>query len=143
MDVRDFAIFGGLAAGVSSLVGLIKFWTGYSDRLTRAEGVALNALQEAAEAKNDHGTLREKVDELSRDHSDLIDRRSREIGDGLSAIRQKITDVELWNRDHFVKQTDFTAAMNELKAGQARVEKTLQEVRDRLPRRHGARPGED
>lgn len=143
MDVRDYAIIGALASGVSALVGLLKFWTEHADRLTKVEGVAVNALQEAAEAKNDHDNLREKVDELSRDHSDLIDRRSREIGDGLSAIRQKITDVELWNRDHFVKQTDFTAAMNELKAGQARVEQRLEEVRDRLPRRHGPKPGED
>lgn len=143
MDIRDYAIVGALAASISSFVGLLKFWTGYSDRVTEAKGIAVNALQEAAEAKNDHDALREKVDELTRTHGDLIDRRSREIGDSLAAIRQKITDVELWNRDNFVKRDDFALAMKELKDSNMRLEKLVADVRDRLPRRHTPAPGSD
>lgn len=41
--------------------------------------------------------------ELRTEHDDFL----RRFGDSLAAIRQKMTDVELWARDEFVRRDDF------------------------------------
>ena len=41
--------------------------------------------------------------ELRTEHDDFL----RRFGDSLAAIRQKLTDVELWARDEFVRRDDF------------------------------------
>jgi SMC interacting uncharacterized protein involved in chromosome segregation len=41
--------------------------------------------------------------DLRTEHDDFL----RRFGDSLSAIRQKVNDVELWARDEFVRRDDF------------------------------------
>jgi hypothetical protein len=129
-DVGSFLTIGSVLAALASAAAFIRFWTGFSDRIARAETKADNAPQEAAEAKNENDNLREAL-------NDLVERRSREHGDGLSAIRQHVTDLAFFVRDNFVKKEDFTAAMNELKASQARVEGKIDALGTRLPPGHG------
>lgn len=38
-----------------------------------------------------------------------IDASSRAVGESLSALRQKATDMELWNRDNFVRRQEFAS----------------------------------
>jgi hypothetical protein len=38
---------------------------------------------------------------------DLRDRILRDTGEGLTALRQKAVDMEIWNRDNFVRKTEF------------------------------------
>jgi hypothetical protein len=46
-----------------------------------------------------------KVDELR-------DRILRDTGEGLTALRQKAVDMEIWNRDNFVRKTEFQNAID-------------------------------
>jgi len=126
------AVFG----AVASLCAVLAFWTTFSDRITRADGKAENAMQEAAEAKNDSANLREDLTKMNRDLDAVIERRGREHGEGLIALRQHVTDLAFFVRDNFVKQGDFAAAMKDIKDSQSRMEKKIDEVRERLPRGH-------
>lgn len=126
------SIIASLAAGIS----VLKFWTKFTDRITRAEAAATDALQDAAEAKNENANLRDTIADMSREVDELIDKRSREQGEGLVAIRQHVTDLAFFVRDNFVKQSEFASAMKDIKDSQSRMEKKIDEVRERLPRGH-------
>jgi hypothetical protein len=43
---------------------------------------------------------------------DLRDRILRDTGEGLTALRQKAVDMEIWNRDNFVRKTEFQNALD-------------------------------
>lgn len=49
----------------------------------------------------------------------------RLIGEAISAIRQKINDVELWGRDNYVAKDDFTEALNRLNQSMVRMDDSL------------------
>jgi hypothetical protein len=51
--------------------------------------------------------LRKRAD----DHDEAIDSTIRMSGESMQAIRQKVTDTEIWNRDNFVRRSDFAQAM--------------------------------
>lgn len=55
--------------------------------------------------------------QTSRDETDgRIDRQSREFGETAAAIRQKVTEVELYIRDNFVRKPSFEAVMGRIEA---------------------------
>lgn len=124
---------GSIGAAIVSALTVIAFWTRLSDRITKADGKADVALQEAAESKNENDSLREAIGEVRRDMDTLIDKRSREYGEGLAALRQHITDVAFFGRDNFVRKEDFKDAIQQMKEGQERIEEKIDDVRDRLP----------
>lgn len=72
--------------------------------------------------------------EVREEHDEFM----HSIGESLSAIRQKATDVEIWNRDNFVRRTDFqnvvdglTRSMEGLRVS---VEGSLKEMNAKLDR---------
>ena len=133
----------GVVVSIGSVIGTILAIIGVWDRLTgriaraharadHAATTAENAMQEAAEARNDLQNFREAIDEMTRDLHERHDRLRREDGDGLAAIRQKVTEVELFMRDNFVRNTDFTAAMTKLDAGQQRTDMKLDRLSEQI-----------
>jgi predicted nucleic acid-binding Zn-ribbon protein len=69
--------------------------------------------------------LKEAI-ETARDEIELKQERYvREVGESLSAIRQKIHDVETWSRDTFVRRDSFAAAIAELGL---RIEKRIDKL---------------
>jgi molecular chaperone GrpE (heat shock protein) len=110
---------------IGTVITFIAFWTKLSDRITIADQKAEGAQQEAAEAKNDLANFRDALDHMTRDFHEQMNRMQRDDGEGLAAIRQKITEVELFMRDNFVRNVEFTSAMTEIKAGQLRTESKL------------------
>lgn len=58
------------------------------------------------------GLIDDKVAALHKEAGDRQDETMRQTGEGLAALRQKATDMELWNRDHFVRRTDFQNAVD-------------------------------
>lgn len=48
--MNDFITWGAVALAVGLLISIITFWTRYSDRITKAEATASNALEIAQEA---------------------------------------------------------------------------------------------
>ena len=121
--IASFAV-----AGIS----VLTFWVNFSSRITKAEDVAGNALQEAAEAKNDFGDLRELVAEMARDHGDALSRAGRDHGESLIALRQHVTDLAMFVRDNFVRTPEFVAAMKDVRDGQRRLEEKIDEGQRRL-----------
>ena len=128
-----------LAAVIACLIGIIGLWikttdraVKLSDRISKVEGVAETALQEAAEAKNGYNNLREWLEEMVREMEVKIERIRREDGDALSAIRQQITDLAMFVRDHFVRIPEFGAAITEIKASQIRMEVSLDRIRSEI-----------
>lgn len=126
---------GSIGGAVVAVLAVLTFWSKFSDRITKADSKASLALQEAAEAKNDYDNLRETMGDMSRELAEASDKRSREYGEGLAALRQHITDVAFFGRDNFVRKEDFNQALKEMKAGQESIEKKIDDVRDRLPPR--------
>lgn len=58
------------------------------------------------QAKIDKG-ITDMAATIKQDQVEEHDVLANQMGEGLQAIRQKINDVELWNRDNFVRRTDF------------------------------------
>lgn len=63
--------------------------------------------------------------ELERRLEGSIDKSVIMFGDTAAALRAKITDVELWNRDNFVSKKTFQAVTDELKRSWERFEDNL------------------
>ena len=57
-------------------------------------------------------------------HAD-IDNSTRQFGETVSAIRTKVTEIELWNRDNFVSKGTFKAVTDEMKRSWERFEDNL------------------
>lgn len=49
----------------------------------------------------------EQVEATRKDRTREIEASAREVGEGMAALRQKVVDMELWNRDNFVRRPDF------------------------------------
>jgi chromosome segregation ATPase len=143
MPSTEIVVLASVLAALASFFAIIAFWTRLSDRITKADTKADNAQQEAAEAKNENDNLRETIAAMSREIDELLERRGREHGEGLSAIRQHVTDLAFFVRDNFVKQSDFASAMKEIKDSQSEIVKMLNEMRERLPRGRAAASGLD
>jgi hypothetical protein len=109
------------AAAVLGLLGGIGVqWTLYERRLSAVEAEATNALQTGAEAE-------QRLEELAESNGDT----RLDVGETVRAMQQKISDVEKWARDTFVRKESFDAVL-------ARLERA-QEVRDdRLERQFNA-----
>lgn len=73
-----------------------------------------------------------QIDNVQRDVANLqreslgrADTIRHEFGETASAIRQKIHDVETWNRDTFVRKESFEMVVN-------RIEKSMEKLGDRF-----------
>ena len=67
----------------------------------------------------------EELNDMERRlHAD-IDNSTRQFGDTVTAIRTKVTEIELWNRDNFVSKGTFKAVTDEMKRSWERFEDNL------------------
>lgn len=72
--------------------------------------------------------LREAINESRDEIEDKQDRMTREFGETVQAIRNKVHEVETWARDEFVRKGSFDNGMG-------RVEKMLGDQFDRIEAR--------
>lgn len=56
--------------------------------------------------------IEEKAIDLRKKASDRHEETLRLTGEGMAALRQKAVDMELWNRDNFVRRVDFQNAVD-------------------------------
>ena len=105
-----------LAALVVSLVTslIVGTWT-----LAKGQGRGDKKL---AETKLD---LERKIDAET-------DNTVHDFGETVAAIRQKMTDMELWNRDTFVTKSTFDVVMQQLRSDAERLEDKIDNRFDRL-----------
>lgn len=68
-----------------------------------------------------HSELRSSAEEIRK-----------EVGESMTAIRQKITDVELWSRDNFVRRDSFLAIIEALKNDSKILRDDIRGFHDRL-----------
>lgn len=80
--------------------------------------------------------LVEKIDATRLELDRRIDAESdvvaQRVGETFTALRQKITDMELWNRDNFVSKNTFTFVMGDIKDWQRRFEEKIDRRFDKL-----------
>jgi hypothetical protein len=119
--------------GVGLIIQIIVLAVGGTWKLSGIEK-SLSATFSAALKEH-----REKVDEE-------IDRARREFGETVTALRAKITEVELWARDNFVRRDSFQEVTrglantlkdfkDELKAQMDRLDGKLDRLAERNDRR--------
>lgn len=76
----------------------------------------------------DAAELREQ---LTEEHDAVM----KQFGDSLAAMREKIRDTELWNRDNFVRRIDFDRAVDamttRMDAGFAKIESKIDKLQGR------------
>lgn len=58
-----------------------------------------------------HSALNNRVTEVQIESGDDLEKSERRMGEIMLSLRQKINETELWNRDNFVRRSDFTAIM--------------------------------
>jgi predicted KAP-like P-loop ATPase len=138
-DGGNIGFFVSIGTAIGSVVMFLKFWTWLTDRIAAAKDTAdraalkaESAQQEAAEAKNDLSNFREALDEMTRNLQDRMERVRREDGDALGAIRQHVTDLAMFMRDNFVRNSEFAAAMTKIEAGQLRTETKIDQISERI-----------
>lgn len=69
--------------------------------------------------------FKKDIARLEREARERGDTYRNEFGETCSAIRQKIHDVEVFSRDHFVSKDSFEAVID-------RFERTVEKMTDRL-----------
>lgn len=95
---------------------------GVGERLDKVEERILNS--EAA--------LFEKLEENRRDLSGKIVDVEGNVGETFLALREKMRDMEIWNRDNFVGKTTFEMLTNEQRESWRRLEDQIETKVGRL-----------
>ena len=61
-------------------------------------------------------SLRETIEKSRKEIDERLDAQSRDFGETISALRQKIHEVELWARDTFMRRDGFYKVQEQLSA---------------------------
>lgn len=59
-------------------------------------------------------SLRASIEKSRKEIDDRLDAQSREFGETVSALRQKIHEVEMWSRDTFMRRDGFYKVKEDL-----------------------------
>jgi hypothetical protein len=82
------------------------------------------------------GKVNEKIDQvgadLERRVDGEIDQMTQRFGETVTALREKIRETELWNRDNFVSKSTFSAVIKEMSDNWRRFEDKLDKRLDRI-----------
>lgn len=73
--------------------------------------------------------IKADYDKAVRDHMDDLDTMRHEFGETVAAVRTKIHDVEMWNRDTFVRKDSFEMVIGRLEKS---IEKLGDKIEDRI-----------
>ena len=83
--------------------------------------------------------VNQKIDqirfELEQRFSTTTDLATSRFGETITAMRQKVSDMELWNRDNFVNKNTFTMVMQRLDERWDRFEDKLDKRDERIDKR--------
>ena len=136
MSAADIAPW--LNFGLTALVA-VGGYIGYQNKIKRDVDVVLNSVKSLSELiqkhETDDRTRFERIEEdilgLQRQIVSEGATRSREAGESIAAIRQKVHEVETWSRDNFLRRESFTQTMA---AYEARSTESRNDLKDRLGR---------
>lgn len=85
-----------------------------------------------AKVDTDIKKIREELTSLEVRFDSRVGESLHDFGEAMAAIRQKVTDVELWSRDHLVSKHTFTSVIADLKSSWERFQDKLDGRLDRL-----------
>ena len=136
MSVADIAQW--MNFGLTALVA-IGGYIGYQNKIKRDVVVVLTSVKSLSELIQKHETDDRARFERIEEELIVIQRqivsdgaaRSREAGESIAAIRQKVHEVETWSRDNFLRRESFTQTMA---AYEARSTESRNDLKDRLGR---------
>ena len=74
----------------------------------------------------------ETMRNIERKIDEETDKTVHDFGETVAAIRQKMTDMELWNRDTFVTKTTFDLVMQQLRSDAERLADKIDSRFDRI-----------
>ncbi len=141
-DTLSIATLVVICTTVVCVVGVITLWikmsdnkVQLSDRITKVESVAQNALQTAVEAESKTDAVLRRIEIIAVDLNDKIDRMGRAAGENNAAIREHVNQMGYFVRDKFPLKEDVNDRLDELKKSQRDIEEKIDDIRDRLPRK--------
>lgn len=80
--------------------------------------------------------LKKQIDAVKLELTQTIhvetDAAISQFGEAMSAIRQKISDMELWNRDNFVNQRTFEAIVSDIRRLEDKIDRRFDAVDRKL-----------
>lgn len=116
----DGSIYAGIAASVTFIIGLIAHAMKLTWKVSKLDAEIRQELREEFDAQLDN--MQRDIKKLEDEAMDIY---RRQVGETNAAIRQKIHDVETWNRDTFVRKDSFETVVG-------RIEKSLEKLGDRF-----------
>lgn len=126
---------GWIQSGVVMALAIVSAIIAYVRSVTRAD----EQIKAINKTLDDMKTLRTQEHAVIKDS---IDTWGRQVGEGIAAVRQKIelTDMdlkraELWNRDNFVRGTEFTQLRTSIEQALARIDDKLDRMREGIEER--------
>jgi hypothetical protein len=132
--VTDSEIIGALIAGGGLFLSVITV----AVKSTRALSKAETEIRADMDAQVDN--LQRDVSRLEREAMVRGDTYRQEFGETASAIRQKLHDVEVFTRDHFVSKDSFELVVGRLEKS---IEKLGDKIEDKLDRMFQRPKGQD
>lgn len=73
--------------------------------------------------------IKDDYDKAVREHMGDLETMRHEFGETVAAVRTKIHDVEMWNRDTFVRKDSFEMVIGRLEKS---IEKLGDKIEDRI-----------
>lgn len=78
---------------------------------------------------------KEEMLQLERSMREKLDVESRQFGETVAALREKVVQTELWNRDNFIDRETFNMVISDIKDANKRVEDKIDRRFDSLERK--------
>lgn len=120
-----------IAIGVGTLI--LNFLTaiiGGTWALSRSKNGLMIKFEEKLAAR--HIELKTELETLDHRFGSDLDLVERRVGETISAIRQKVTEVELWNRDNLVNKDTLLEIKETLRRFEDRLDKRLDRIEKEL-----------
>mgnify|MGYP001616676704 FL=1 len=110
-----------IAAGVASVVALVSSAIAYGRAVAQIDSVKADVADMKA---------------ARHQGRDAAERLASDVGETMLAIRQSLTDAQMWNRDNFVRREDFKVTIDSINRNidvlRTSMETSMSRVSDKL-----------
>ena len=118
-----------IIGAIVSVTGIMLSVVGMAVKTTRAVSRAETEIRADLDAQIDN--LQRDISKLERTSMERSDVMTRDFGETVAAVRQKVHDVEVFTRDTFVRKDSFEMVVGRLEKS---IEKLGDKIEDKLER---------
>ena len=118
-----------IIGAIVSVTGIMLSVVGMAGKTTRAVSRAETEIRADLDAQIDN--LQRDISKLERTSMERSDVMTRDFGETVAAVRQKVHDVEVFTRDTFVRKDSFEMVVGRLEKS---IEKLGDKIEDKLER---------